>query len=162
MLPGSAASQKPMTDQDGPPAFFVPGTSDPKAAWDWYVQAVDLKASEAEPLYEISYRHGGDRYEVRVGEPRHCYRRETGPRGGYRRNAGTEPWSTDTGTVVAAIMRAPNVIYVWSLPPDGEWANPSMVGSSELKKAVPFSVELDVLSAFCAVGTPSCGGRYNV
>jgi hypothetical protein len=121
------------------PVFFIPGASDPKAAWDWYVQAVDLTGEDVEALYEINYQHGGDYYEVRVGEPRHIYPRETGPRGGYRRNAGQRSWSSDTGTVVAAVMRAPNVIYVWSFPPYGDWANPSMVGLGELCKTVPFS-----------------------
>ncbi len=124
------------------PAFFVPGASDPKAAWDWYLQAVGLRSEEAEALYEIDYHHDGDRYEVRVGEPRHLYPRKTGPRGGYRRDAGHRAWSSDTGTVVTAIMQAPNVIYVWSLPPYGGWANPSMVGSGELRKAVPFGEPL--------------------
>lgn len=121
------------------PAFFIPGASDSKAAWDWYVQAVGLNADHVEALYEIKYRHDGDRYEVRVGEPRHHYPRKTGPRGGYRPDAGYRTWSSDTGTVVTAIMRAPNVTYVWSLPPHGGWANPSMVGSGELSKAVTFS-----------------------
>ena len=122
------------------PAFFIPEASDSKGAWDWYVHAVGLKGEEAEALYEIDYLHDGDRYEVRVGEPRHLYPRKTGPRGGYRRDAEYRGWSSDTGTVVTAIMRAtPNMIYVWSLPPYGEWANPSMVGSGELARAVPFS-----------------------
>lgn len=123
------------------PAFFIPGASDPNAAWDWYVQAVDLTGEEVEALYEIDYQHDGDgdHYEVRVGEPRHIYPRETGPRGGYRRNAGQRSWSSNTGTVVTAIMRAPSVIYVWSFPPYENWANPSMVGLGELRNAVPFS-----------------------
>lgn len=103
------------------------------------MQAVGLTDEEAEALYEVDYQHEGDRYEVRVGEPRHLYPRKTGPRGGYRANAGRRAWSSDTGTIVTAIMRTPSVIYVWSLPPHGDWANPSMVGISELRKAVPFA-----------------------
>jgi hypothetical protein len=121
------------------PAFFIPEASDTEAAWDWYVQAVGLTSDEVEALYEIDYQHDGDRYEVRVGEPRHVYPRKTGPRGGYRPGAGQRSLPSETGTVVTAIMRAPNVIYVWSLPPYGTWANPSLVGTGELRKAVPFS-----------------------
>jgi len=56
------------------PAFFIPRLQTPKAAWDWYVHAVGLHDDEAEALYEIDYQHDGDRYGVRVGEPRHIYR----------------------------------------------------------------------------------------
>lgn len=62
------------------PAFFIPEASDPKAAWDRYVQAVGLTSDETEALYEIEYLHDGDRYEVRVGERRRHYPRKTGPR----------------------------------------------------------------------------------
>ena len=126
-----------MTPRETPPPFFVPGASDPKAAWDLYVEAIG--GGEVEPLYEIHHSHDGDRYEVRVGEPRHCYPRETGPRGGYRPNAGHRRWATDSGTVVTAIMRTPRLTYVWSLPPCGVWANPSLVGNGELRTAVPFA-----------------------
>lgn len=120
------------------PEFFIPGAKDPGAAWDWYVKSVGLEKDEAQALYEIGYLHDGDRYEVRVGEPRHVFPRKTGPRGGYRPDAGHRGWSSDTGTVVTAIMRTPTVIFVWSLPPYGNWANPSMVGAAELGKAIPF------------------------
>ncbi len=120
------------------PNFFIPGAKDPGKSWDLHVQSVGLKNDEAEALYEIGYLHDGDRYEVRVGEPRHVFPRKTGPRGGYRPDAGYRGWSSDTGTVVTAILRAPTVLYVWSLPPCGGWANPSMVGTGELGKAVPF------------------------
>lgn len=121
------------------PKFFIPGASDPEAAWDWYVQSERLKNEEVEALFEITYLHEGDRYEARVGEPRRIFRRETGPRGGYRSNAGHRALSSRTGTVVTAIMRAPSVIYVWSMPPYGQWANPSVVGLGELANATPFS-----------------------
>jgi hypothetical protein len=121
------------------PDFFIPGAKDPGKSWDLYVQSVGLKSDEAEALYEIGYLHDGDRYEVRVGEPRHVFPRKTGPRGGYRPNAGHRGWSSDIGTVVTAIMRTPTVIYVWSLSPHGGWANPSMVGTGELGKTTSFN-----------------------
>lgn len=123
------------------PSFFIPGASDPQAAWDWYMQSDPLRGEEAEALFEIAYLHEGDRYEVRVGEPRHVFKRETGPRGGYRPNAGHRKWSSDTGTLVTAIMRTPTVIFVWSVPPYAPWANPSMVGLGEIEVTVRFAEE---------------------
>jgi hypothetical protein len=35
----------------------------------------------------MTYRHDGDKYGVTVGEPRKVYKRKTGPRGGYIKNA---------------------------------------------------------------------------
>ena len=35
----------------------------------------------------MTYKHDGDKYEVTVGEPRKAYRRKTGPRGGYIKDA---------------------------------------------------------------------------
>ena len=57
------------------PDFFIPGAKDPGKSWDLHVQSVALKSDEAEALYEIGYLHDGDRYEVRVGEPRHVFPR---------------------------------------------------------------------------------------
>jgi hypothetical protein len=123
------------------PSFFLPGASDPQAAWDWYVRSEGLAEGEVEALYEVFYLHGGDRYEVRVGEPRHVFRRETGPRGGYRPNAGHRRWSSNTGTPVTAIMRTPDKILVWSAPPYGQWANPSIIGLGEVEAAVRFAAD---------------------
>jgi hypothetical protein len=123
------------------PSFFIPGATDPQAAWDWYLQSEPLKGEEAEGLFEIAYLHEGDRYEVRVGEPRHVFKREAGPRGGFRPDAGHRRSSVDTGTLVTAIMRTPTVIFVWSVPPYAPWGNPSMVGLGEVEIAVPFASE---------------------
>ncbi|HEY2479015.1 MAG TPA: hypothetical protein VGI17_09810 [Solirubrobacterales bacterium] len=123
------------------PSFFIPGASDSQVAWDWYLQSEGLKAEEAQALFEIAYLHEGDRHEVRVGEPRRVFRRQTGPRGGYRSDACHRRWSSDTGTVVTAIMQTPTVILVWSAPPYAPWGNPSMVGLGEVEFAVPFVKE---------------------
>jgi hypothetical protein len=125
------------------PSFFVPGATDERATWRAYVEAAGLTENDVKPLFGISYLHGGNRYEVRVGEPRKVFPRKTGPRGGYRANAGYRDWSSATGTVVTAIMRTPTVIFVWSTPPYGGWANPSMVGLSEIETADGFAAESD-------------------
>jgi hypothetical protein len=49
---------------------------------------------------------GGDKYEVIVGESRQVYRRKTGPRGGYIKNADWQGWATPTGSTVTAIIDA--------------------------------------------------------
>jgi hypothetical protein len=89
------------------PAFYIPETDDSAFAWEWYANAVGVPLDRAEPLYSIRYEHDGDRCTVTVGEPRQKYPRETGPRGGYRRNAGHRGWASPTGTVVTTIMRTP-------------------------------------------------------
>lgn len=122
-----------------PPPFFVPGAKDHHAAWSAYLEAAGLKGDEVEALWRVTYSHDGDRYEVQVGEPRKVFRRKTGPRGGRRPNAGHRGWSSATGTVVTGIMRTPTVIFVWSEPPYGGWANPSMVGLAEIETRVRFS-----------------------
>lgn len=122
-----------------PPKFFIPDAEDSAAAWDQYVAAVGIKDQDAEALYGINYVHEGNRYEVRIGEPRKVFPRNSGPRGGYRPNAGYRSWGSISGNVVTAIMRAPNVVYVWSLSPSRPWANPSMVGFGELEQVVTFS-----------------------
>lgn len=129
-----------MTDA---PGFFIPGATDHRATWRAYLEMRGLKEDEVEALWKISYLHDGDRYEVRVGEPRRVFRRKTGPRGGYRANAGYRSWSSATGTEVTAIMRTPTVILVWSTPPCGGWANPSMVGLTEVESHVGFASKSD-------------------
>jgi len=80
----------------------------------------------------MTYRHDGDKYEVTVGEPRKVYRRRTGPRGGYIKNADWQGWGTPTGSIVMAIIDAGRVIEVYSEEPSRGWANPSLVGHSEV------------------------------
>lgn len=122
-----------------PPKFFIPDAEDSAATWGQYVSALGLKDDEVKAVYGIDYVHEGNRYEIRVGEARKVFPRKTGPRGGYRPNAGYRAWGSPSGTVVTAIMRAPNVVYVWSLVPSRPWANPSMVGPGELEQVVPFA-----------------------
>ena len=90
-------------------------------------------------VYSRTCEHEGDRYELTVGEPRKVYKRKTGPRGGYIKDAGHEGWPTETGTVVSSIVDADVVVYVWSYgPPFGGWANPSFVGRGEVRRVEYF------------------------
>jgi len=80
----------------------------------------------------VTYKHNGDKYEVIIGEPRKVYRRKTGPRGGYIKNADWQGWGTPTGSTVTAITDAGQYIEVYSEEPSRGWANPSMVGHGEV------------------------------
>jgi hypothetical protein len=82
----------------------------------------------------MTYKHGGDKYEVIVGEPRQVYRRKTGPRGGYIKDAGWQGWGAPTGSAVTTIIDAGRFIEVYSEEPSRGWANPSMVGHDEVMR----------------------------
>jgi hypothetical protein len=115
--------------------FFIPTLEDDpiraEEAWQWYASQAGA-TPDVRRIYRLTYLHEGDRYEVTVGKERQRYRRQTGPRGGYRANAGHVGFPESTGTIVAAIMAAQPTLQVWSLPPYGGWANPSLVGTSEV------------------------------
>jgi hypothetical protein len=89
-------------------------------------------ATARRQIRSITYEHEGDRYEVIVGSPRRVYRRRTGPRGGYIKNAGQKSWSTGTGSVVTGIEPG-DPFCVWSEVPSGIWDNPSLVGQHEIR-----------------------------
>ena len=80
----------------------------------------------------MTYKHNGDEYEVTVGQPRKLFRRKTGPRGGYIKNADWQGWDTPTGSTVTAIIDVGHVINVYSEEPSSGWANPSQVGHGEI------------------------------
>jgi hypothetical protein len=65
----------------------------------------------------MTYRHDDDEYEVIVGQHRQVYRRKTGPRGGYIKNADWQPWGTPTGSTVTAIIDAGRFIEVYTEDP---------------------------------------------
>lgn len=60
----------------------------------------------------MTYRHDGDKYEVTVGELRKVYKRKTGPRGGYIKDADWQGWGTPVGSIVTAIADAGRFIEV--------------------------------------------------
>jgi hypothetical protein len=116
--------------------FFIPHLrDDPGAAereWQRYLQLSPAPA-DSRRVYSVTYEHDGSKYVVTVGEARQEYRRKTGPRGGYIKNAGYLGYSTPTGTEVSGIIATRTILYVWSYgPPFGGWANPSLVGISEV------------------------------
>jgi hypothetical protein len=82
----------------------------------------------------MTYRHGGDKYEVAIGQRRHLFRRKTGPRGGYIKEADWQLWGIPTGSTVTAITDADQFIEVYSEAPSRSWANPSMVGHDEVMR----------------------------
>ncbi len=47
----------------------------------------DAGTSASRHARSLTYKHGSDKYEVVVGKPRKRYRRKTGPRGGYIKDA---------------------------------------------------------------------------
>ena len=77
----------------------------------------DGTAADRRQARSMTYKHDGDKYEVAVGEPRQVYRRKTGPRGGYIKDADWQGWGTETGSIVITIVDAGHVIYVYSEEP---------------------------------------------
>jgi hypothetical protein len=116
-------------------------TSDPAAP-------KSAAAPSARRVHAITYEHGGDKYEVTVGKPRKVYPRQTGPRGGYIKNAGHRPWGSETGAVVSRIEDGGDLLYVWSEEPSPGWANPSYVGRHEIRSIAYFE------AAPAEVGSP--------
>jgi hypothetical protein len=124
------------------PKFFVPDLADDDEAaeerWCHYLLQSGASPS-SKRVYTLVYEHDGDRYELTVGQPREVFKRKTGPRGGYIKDAGQVRYGVSTGTVVSAIVEAGQVIHVWSYgPPFGGWANPSLVGIREVRAIAYF------------------------
>ena len=100
--------------------FFIPHLKDdPTAAeaeWQRYLRASSAPAASRR-VYTVTYMHEGDRFVVRVGEPRKQHRRKTGPRGGYIKNAEPDRFGSHTGTDVSGIIDTGDLLYVWSYGP---------------------------------------------
>lgn len=111
--------------------FFIPHLADdPTAAeaeWQRYLRAIPAPP-DSRRIYRLTYGNTRERFKVTVGEPRRQFKQKTGLRGGYIPNADFERYGRHTGGVVSAIIDTGDVIYVWSAPPHGVWANPAMVG----------------------------------
>jgi len=125
--------------------FFIPGAQDnPEVAeerWQYFL-AETPAAAASRRVYAMTYEHDGARYEVTVGQRRKRYARQTGPRGGYIKDADYASWGHDTGTEVAGIIDdGGDVLYVWSFgPPFDGWANPSFVGRREVRSLEYFDL----------------------
>lgn len=126
--------------------FFIPHlTDDPAAAeaeWQRYLAESPAPPSSRR-VHKLTYEHGGDKYEVTVGQARKRFRRQTGPRGGHIRNADFERLGRDTGTVVSGIVdTGGDLIYLWSYgPPFCGWHNPSLVLRAEVRNTEYFDEE---------------------
>jgi hypothetical protein len=132
--------------------FFIPGAeNDPALAEErWQVFLTESPApADSKRACRMTYEHDGARYEVTVGQRRKRYARQTGPRGGYLKDADYVSRSQDTGTQVAGIVDGGgDVLYVWSFgPPFDGWANPSLVGRRELRSIEYFEPAGDASTA---------------
>src|SRR5437870_296759 len=92
-----------------PMQFFIPHLrEDPAAAEQEWLRYLSVSRAPANSrrVYHVIYMHDGERYDVTVGQPRMVFQRETGPRGGYIKNADLRPHGMPTGTVVSGIVDA--------------------------------------------------------
>ena len=121
--------------------FFIPYLRDaPEAAeaeWQGYLRDVSAPAN-SKRAYSVVYHHEGSKVIATVGEERLVYTPKRGPRGGYTRYAGLKPVEGRTGPEISAIIDAGHdliyLIYVWIYGTSfGEWANPSLIGRSEVE-----------------------------
>jgi hypothetical protein len=115
--------------------FFMPhAKNDPADAeerWRHHCEVAGVPVTNGR-VYRLVYEHEGDRYEVVVGGRRQVYKRKTGPRGGYLKNAGLRPNAIEVGSVVSTIVDGGGLFFIWSYTPTQGWANPSMVGQNEV------------------------------
>jgi hypothetical protein len=74
--------------------FFVPNATRAKNAEIWDA----LSGAGRRAISSVTYEHDGSRFVVTVGLERQEYRRRTGPRGGYVKNAGHVGWAVSTGS----------------------------------------------------------------
>jgi hypothetical protein len=115
-------------------AFFIPGIDDPAEAEAQWARFAQGHRPDSRRVYSLTYTNGISKIEVKVGEERILRRPETGPRGGHLPGGGLSPVARPTGSRVLAIVDAGTVLEVWSEPPPGEWANPSLVSSRSLEQ----------------------------
>ena len=124
--------------------FFIPDRPDSdeialEEAWQSYLDRTPGAPATSRRIYRMSYSTKGSKFHVEVGQDRIEHQPITGPRGGHRPGSEVERYGRPTGTKVAVIIDAGNVIHVWSYgPPFGGWANPSMVGPTTVTSAEYF------------------------
>jgi hypothetical protein len=108
--------------------FFVPNATPEQTAKIWQ----GIVAAGHRAVHSVTYEHEGSKLVVTVGKERQEYRRKTGPRGGYIKNADHVGWAVPTGSTVLLVVNTGTVLEVHSeLPPRG-WANPSLIGLGEI------------------------------
>ena len=108
-----------------------------EAEWQRYLQDMSAPA-DSKRVYSVTYYHGGSKIIATVGEERLEYTGEREPRDGFIKDAGPNPVGRRTGTEISAIIDTGSdliyLIYVWMWgPPFGGWANPSLIGRSEVE-----------------------------
>ncbi len=108
--------------------FYVPRATPEKNAKIWQ----DLAANGHRAVHSITYEHEGSKLIVKVGAERQEYRRKTGPRGGYLKNAGHVGWAVSTGSTVLLIVSTGTLLEVHSESLSRGWANPSLIGLNEI------------------------------
>jgi hypothetical protein len=119
--------------------FFVPGATPEQNAKIWE----ELATTGHRPVHSVTYEHEGSKFVVTVGTERQEYRRKTGPRGGYIKNAGHVGWPAPTGSSVLLIVNTGALLEVRSELPSGGWANPSLIGLSEIASIEYFEPPAD-------------------
>lgn len=118
--------------------FFVPlPTAEIEKIWQ------ELTDKGHRPVHSVTYEHEGGKFVVTVGKERQEYPRETGPQGGYIKNAGHRGWATSTGSMVTLIVNIGTVLEVYSELPARGWANPSLIGLSEIQSIEYFEAPTD-------------------
>ena len=115
-------------------AFFIPGIDHPADAEAQWARFVQGQRPGCRRVYSLTYMNGISKIEVKVGEARMQRRPEAGPRGGHIPGGGLSPVARRTGSRVLAVVDAGTVLEVWSEPPPGEWANPSLVSPGSLER----------------------------
>lgn len=88
-------------------------------------------------IRKLEYEHEGSRFELEVGKTRLEFRRQTGPRGGHRKDAHFERIGRSTGGMIVLVVDVGHLIEVFSSPA-GRWANPSYVGRNEVSGAIEY------------------------
>jgi hypothetical protein len=107
--------------------FFIPFVAEGSTvqqAWSAYLEMSELPPI-TRPVYSLAYEHGSSKFVVTVGKPRQEYKRKTGPRGGYIKDADYRGHAVAIGMEVTAIADpGGDLLFVWSMPPYRPWANP--------------------------------------
>jgi hypothetical protein len=124
--------------------FFIPSVDDLlEAEKVWRSFADDCGAPQScRRLYSLTYTHDQDKIVVTVGKPPMVYKRQTGPRGGYIKNADFVRLGQSIGTTVCGIVDAGSLIYVYQIPSNRYWANPILVGQGSVMTLDPFEEEI--------------------
>jgi hypothetical protein len=140
-----ATEADPWADREGPyslPAYvtdqpttecFVPYLSDPGEAERLWSRLTAGHAASRR-VYSLTYLHGDQKIEVRVGEERRVYSRKKDRRGNYLPAADFDRRSQREGTTVIAIVDSGAVIEIWSVAVVGRWPNPTAVSPAALER----------------------------